>query len=534
MAFSSRRSSLLCLVLIIGFAGVCDAIVAASMSVTFDEPNHVAYGLQVLHGQPDRYRAYFDSKVPISALNAIPRLIASHLEARHAPPRIVELLRSLRLARWASILATLLLNFLVCRWAYELYGSAAALASSIMVVLSPNLIAHGTLATTDGYFALGVLLSLYFVRRYLLQPTLRNACLSGCTLALAQLTKPFAIYLYPIVCIFLVLVALSRRRSAPFLTRKGLIAYAAIATAFFLLVINVAYSFDRTFTSLSSYHFESASFIRLQQMKVLRNIPVPLPCPFLQGLDMVTFNERNGSTFGNIYLLEEVRSLADPEFHSFKTYYVVALFFKEPIALQILFLLGLIWASKNRTLEEFLPGEGLLLAAAGALIIWLSFFNNAQIGIRHILPALAIDVIIAGAVFSSFDSLSRTRKVIMGLLLLWLGLSTLSYFPHMIPYMNEWVFDRRLSYKILADSNLDWGQNESLVRDFLRNNPDVILNPKMPVSGRVLINANNLVGVFPREKPLFWALQYSPVAHVGYAHFLYVIPADIPADEKAR
>jgi hypothetical protein len=36
----------------------------------------------------------------------------------------------------------------------------------------------------------------------------------------------------------------------------------------------------------------------------------------------------------------------------------------------------------------------------------------------------------------------------------------------MIPYMNEWVRDRRLSYKILADSNLDWGQDSDVVEEF--------------------------------------------------------------------
>jgi hypothetical protein len=141
----------------------------------------------------------------------------------------------------------------------------------------------------------------------------------------------------------------------------------------------------------------------------------------------------------------------------------------------------------------------------------------------HTLPALVIDVI-AGAAFASFASLSRTRKLSLVLLLLWLTVSTFSYFPHMIPYMNEWVVDRSLAYKILADSNLDWGRNEQLVHEFLKQNPDVILNPDMPVSGRVLINVNSLVGIWPGKKSLFWALHYRPIAHVGYANLLYDMP----------
>jgi len=153
----------------------------------------------------------------------------------------------------ASVLALLLLNFIVYRWGDELYGPAAGLACSIMVVWSPNLIAHGTLAATDGYFALGVLGSLYCFRKYLLCPTRGNAWLSGLTLALAQITKPLAIYLYPIVYFFLVLAAFIKRRTASPLTRKDLILYAGISVALFVAVIDISYCFDRPFTSLRSY-----------------------------------------------------------------------------------------------------------------------------------------------------------------------------------------------------------------------------------------------------------------------------------------
>ena len=84
---------------------------------------------------------------------------------------------------------------------------------------------------------------------------------------------------------------------------------------FFLVLTNVAYCFDRTFDSLSSYHFESASFLRLQRMPVLRNALVPLPYPFLQGLDMMKYSDDMGITYGNIYLLGQLRMLARYHLH---------------------------------------------------------------------------------------------------------------------------------------------------------------------------------------------------------------------------
>ena len=242
---------------------------------------------------------------------------------------------------------------------------------------------------------------------------------------------------------------------------------------------------------------------------------------------MTKYNERSGRSYGNVYLLGTLGYATDESFHGFKSYYAVALFYKEPIALEILFLWGLVWIWKHRNIKDFLFGEGLLLAAAGLLVFWLSFFDRAQIGIRHILPALAIEIIVAGAAFSNFSSKSRTQKAFLSILALWLAVSVASYYPHLIPYMNEWVPDRRLSYQILADSNLDWGQDAAVVAEFMRKNPDVVLNPQRPLAGRILVNANRLTGV-DRWRPSYTYLlkRYRPVAQVGYGHFLFVVSAE--------
>ncbi len=501
---------------------------------TADERKHSLYGLHILHFQPDRLDLtagiYFDSQMPISAFNAVPHVVGLYLQKHHVFPHFASLLSQPRAARFPTILATLALTVMVCFWAYELYGPESALASCVLCILSPSLIAHGTLITTDMYHALGVVGSLFFFRRFLFQPTLRNALLSGLTLALAQIAKPFAIILYAVVFVVLVLGSFGPTK-LPSLTPRRIAVFAAIAAVSFLAVINIAYAFDRTFLRLGSYSFQSASFTKLQKMPLLDQLPIPVPYPFLQGLDMMKYGEGTGAKLGNVYLLGKLGDSHDPAFHGFKSYYAVAWFFKEPIALQILFWWGIVWICRNRKLADFLYGEGLLLAAAVILVVWFSFFSRAQIGIRHILPALAIEVIIAGAPFSNFFSTSWPKKAILSILVLWMAGSVASYYPHMIPYMNEWVFDRRLSYKILADSNLDWGQDGEVVQEFLRNNPDVILDPPGPVAGRILVSANRLTGIHRWEpSAVYLAMHYKPVAQVGYAHFLFVVPEkDIPS-----
>jgi hypothetical protein len=505
------------LIYILIAAFILDAIVAKTMSQTMDEADHTRYGIKILRGNPDRSEPYMDGKAPATALNALPRVLAAQIDSF---PRIRKWLWSL--VRLPSILAALLVIVIIYSFAYEWYGIEAALAGAAMAALSPNLIAHGTIATNDGYFAAGVLLALYFFHRYLQQPDLRNACISAFTLAVAQLTKPLAIYLYPLVGFFVILGMV--RSIGMRLRSRDALAYAAVAFGFAVAVLNVAYSFDRSFTPLRGYAFESEPSRKIQGMSWIGRIPVPLPYPVLQGFDQMLQVEKTGSTYGNVYLLGELRSVTDPAFHGFKSYYVVAWLFKEPIPLQILFIWGMTFVVMRRR-KDFLFNEGLILAAGAVLFVWLSLFSKAQVGIRHILPVLAIEITIASAPFLQFGMASRPRRILLSCLVAWLFASTFSYFPHMIPYMNEWVWDRRSSYKILADSNLDWGQDAGLVRTFLKANPDVTLDPDEPTTGRVLVSADRLVGVAPKNKgPLTWALRYRPAAQIGYAHFLFVIP----------
>src|SRR5262249_23945841 len=156
-----------------------DSIVAVRMSMTYDEPLHLEYGARILHLQPDR-DGHFDSMMPISALNAAPRVTASYLEESHLFPHFSAFLKKkFRLTRVPTVLATVVLNSLVYLWVYDLYGAEAALAAGLLCVFSPNLIAHGTLATTDMYHALGVVGSLHCFRQFLLQPTTARALVSG-------------------------------------------------------------------------------------------------------------------------------------------------------------------------------------------------------------------------------------------------------------------------------------------------------------------------------------------------------------------
>src|SRR5205085_4223308 len=101
--------------------------------------------------------------------------------------------------------------------------------------------------------AMGVVQALFFLRRYLREPSAGNAIISGVALSIAQLTKPLAIYLYVIAALFVIALAVRNRR-IPVKTKLNEIAvYSAAALVSFIAVMNLAYCFYRPFYRLSSY-----------------------------------------------------------------------------------------------------------------------------------------------------------------------------------------------------------------------------------------------------------------------------------------
>ena len=351
------RRSLLCLFSFLAISAVLDTFVAIHASTTTDESHHVDYGLQILRFEPDRHAEQFcDSQVPISALNAAPQAMASALRNHHLLGPVAFALGKYKVVRAPTVFATLGLTVFIFLWVYDLYGETAAIASCLLCTLSPSLIAHGTLATTDMYHALGIVAALYFFRRWLFQPTLGNALVSALSLALAQIAKAFAVVLYVVVCLAIAAVMLNWT-SLRTLSVKRVVVFTAMAVISLLAVLNCAYCFDRTFLPVNAYHFESRMFNRLQAIPLLSHVAVPFPYPFLQGMDMMKESEDSGRSFGNTYLLGMLGDTSNPAFHGFKSYYAVAYFYKEPIALQILFIWGLIWIARNRSVADLVTNS---------------------------------------------------------------------------------------------------------------------------------------------------------------------------------
>jgi hypothetical protein len=518
---------------------VLDVFSVRHKSLTQDEPMHFRYGLAILSGNAERF---VDGTMPVSALNAVPQRVAGLASSA----RVQGVLRAVETGRYVTIAFSLLTALFVFKWSRELYGSGGGLASLALYALCPNIIAHSRLITTDVYAAGMVLISMYYFWKFLKQGGWRLAVVSAVILGLAQLVKYVCLLLYPMLIVIVIvkysgrLAAMSKKGDSPGLARsvKAFVKYGLVFALVGIVIINLGFLFDRTMTPLGQYEFRSEAFTAIQQrLASLAGLPVPLPYPYLEGIDWGHFRTETGRGFGSMYLFGELREIG-----GFKGYYLFAWLFKVPIAAQALVLLSIVFYMIALRREAFLKNELLLLGPVVLFGVYFNLFFKLQIGIRHFLVVFPLLHVFCGSLFRCWHKWSIRLRAASLLLMAYLVVSVLSYFPHYIPYFNELVWDRKQAYKILADSNIDWGQDKAYLRESEERHPDAYvekgewrikryrdkhleeyLNPQFPDSGKIVVNVNNLVGIHAPERYQWLREGYEPVDHIAYSYLVFEI-----------
>jgi hypothetical protein len=103
-----------------------------------------------------------------------------------------------------------------------------------------------------------------------------------------------------------------------------------------------------------------------------------------------------------------------------------------------------------------------------------------------------------------------------------------------------------MGYTILADSNLDWGQNRYYLQQYLKRNPDVLFlncnDGRFEIGDgkqfvgveskniiRVVVEVNRLVGITSSAEVFKWLKQNKiPVDNVAYSYLVFELePKDL-------
>jgi 4-amino-4-deoxy-L-arabinose transferase-like glycosyltransferase len=507
---------------IILFFIVLSVFSVRGLSLTADEPNHYKYGTRILSLNSTRFD---DSKMPITALNVLPAKLASKLPTGPIQAFVEQFI----IARSVTILFSAMIALLVFHWSRSLYGFAGGLATLVLYVLDPNIIAHSQLVTTDMYVTGMVTFSCYWLWKYAKTGRFRDGFISALVLGFSQITKYTAIVLIPLFLIMLaahdwsVLSQTQQKQTGFVIGRvvRKICLYGVIAIASSIVLVNIGFLFNHSFTAFKDYRFVSQTFKSLQsEAGIFGNIPVPVPYPYLQGLDEISFRESTGFGYGKIYLLGQLR-----QGEGFKGYYFAASLFKVPIATQLVLIGSLVlYFINSQRRKSFFINEIFLLLPVLFFTIYFNFFYNAQIGIRFYLIIFPLLYVLSGGLFQTWDQFSTASKSVVLLLALYLAASVLSYYPQYLAYFNELVPDRKTAYKYLSDSNLNWGQGKYYLEAYLTEHPEAIYEPEKIVSGEIIASPDDLVGVTDDPQKFAWLREnFEPTGTVAYAYLIYEV-----------
>jgi 4-amino-4-deoxy-L-arabinose transferase-like glycosyltransferase len=395
------------------------------------------------------------------------------------------------------------LLIVVHRWARELYGPAAGLIAVALTAFSPTLLAHAPLITPDVPLAATGALALYLFHRA--DHGAGRAWGWGLALGLCLLTKASAWLFVAAVVIDGTLTAWRRRERAILLRLATglLIAYA---------VLLLGYGFNGLFDT----NGKAELIARVPDLPLARLAArLASPCFPLPYLKAVATQLGIGWQGWESYLMGELSR------KGWWYYFLVALAVKETIPCLILLTASLVafhWKHAGR--------EELLLLLPALIFFTVFSLGRVQIGIRYALPAFPMMFIFA-------SSLVRLRKrwipVAILLLLAMHAAAAVRASPDFIAYFNELAGGSKNGYRWLADSNLDWGQNRTRVRNYARERGITIEPDVLPATGLVAVRVNRLVGIGDPETYRVLREQYEPIGNVGYNWLIYDLARRRPA-----
>jgi hypothetical protein len=564
---------LLALILIIAAACLLAAGSWRVYSNTWDEPEHLAAGVELL----DRGRYEYDTEHPPLGrvfLALGPWLAGAHSFATPPPEGTLEGVdilysgghywRYLTLARLGALPFLALLMLVTWLWARRLFETPwAALLPVVLLASVPPVLGHGALASLDVAAAATILLALYTLQRWICSARLGDAALFGLAAGVAVATKFSAVPFIALSLIGVSVVGLILRY-APARTRgtdvvkadadvfrgsanlRAWIAGLALAALTTLVPIFLVYGPRAANPAGVALRFNWAVSYLLQRPGLDHALGallshLPLPRELTDLVNGVVAVEAHNDSGHRSYLLGEVRLTG------WWYFYLVALAVKTPIPLLAAGVPGLGYLAA-RGWRRAEPWALAPLTMTIAILVFACAFSRINIGIRHILilyPFMALGAAsLLQRAWRSVGSLHTGPARLAGAavllaLLAWQLSSLWRAYPDYLPYFNEAVAHPA---HVLVDSDLDWGQDlyrleqraQQLRIPFLniayRGTADLAheplppyrdLPPRQPAHGWVAISQ------LARTRDLddySWLEPYRPVEQIGKSIDLYYIP----------
>jgi hypothetical protein len=506
-----------------------------TQSLTYDEPVHIVEGLNAW--RYGRFEQYNDHPPLARLWCTLPLLdpkwqvdVQSLPDSFHVSRVAPDPEGLAWRARAMNVLLGLLLAWLVWRAASQLFSRGAANVALALFVFSPSLIAHFSIATTDGAATLLLFATAWSLRCWRRQPTWKRTAGLGLLLGLMLLAKFSTAPMFVLALLWMLLAGLEKIIRDPRRWNWGRTA-AAIGIAF--LVVWSGYFFHvsrltvRNGTLTATFPNRSEPIVK--PVHGHRNYSVLIPAgEYVEGFRELVRHNRHGQ---GAFLWGQVSSTG-----GWKLYYPIVILLKWPTVVLVLSLAGLAVVLRRRLR---VPVGLWIMASFPAIYLGLAIFARFNIGERHLLPLYPFALLLAAVVWDWAGN-KRAGPVVLSLLVVLNAADGLRYAPGYLSYFNVLVPPSE-SYHLLTDSNLDWGQGLLALRQYQRDHPGeqislsyfgsvdpVIygiqarpLGEQERASGTVIVSATNLSGQFLADPQSYhWLLQQERAGILD--HSLYV------------
>jgi len=383
-------------------------------------------------------------------------------------------------ARLAASFFCLVLALLLFEVTYRMFGRGPAVLAMVLGVFEPNILAHGALITTDVALSCLLLAAVYAFYRYLQQPSVWRILTLGIITGLTLAAKHSGILVFPILGA-LALAELIRgprqqiaQGPSPHavprqekLTARQLAGCLVIASLIGLLVLWSFYSFRfRARPGNLQMTPPLAGYIKGGVTPGLRSPMLSrlllgaahwglLPESYLYGLAdvfIVSGGPRPSYLFGKLY----------PRGQWF--YFPATFVIKSTLGfLGLLALTMGVLASRRLRLCR----EVAFMALPPTIFFAISLTSDLNIGVRHILPIYPFLIILIAAAAWSVCAVRRRWAYVVAGLVAWHTVSSLRAFPDYLAYSNELWGGPSKTYRVLSDTNVDWGQGLIEAKEYL-------------------------------------------------------------------
>jgi 4-amino-4-deoxy-L-arabinose transferase-like glycosyltransferase len=396
------------------------------------------------------------------------------------------------------------LGAVIAWWAWDLAGRGAAVVACALYCFCPNFLGHAPLIKNDVPLALVMLSLLFAACRAGARLTWLNLIAMALLAAAALTTKFSGVLLAPMLAIVLLIRALMPR-PWPVLGRlivtRGRRLMWAMGALLVCTIVGVAgvwacYGFRYQPTKDATRRLNMPLIARAAARNKMLNANGGVDVPQQQEF----FEAHPGVFVGTILFLDRRELLpqawlaglldtyattlrrkaflvGDIRATGWWYYFPLAMLFKTPLATLLggALALGAAWWARlsKLHLHQLDRWEVACFVVPIGIYAASAMTSNLNLGLRHVLPIYPFLFVLMGVVTARLRlPFPRATSAIAAILLVGLATETLLAWPNYIAFFNVAAGGSRGGLRLLGDSNLDWGQDLTLLRDWQRRHPD--------------------------------------------------------------